>query len=66
MKIEVEIDGYIKEEGFIKKEIEDILRSTLVIENKKGIKFAVEKLDQLMIKTYGEGYHEGLYDAMNK
>jgi hypothetical protein len=32
----------------IEKQIEEILRSTLVIENKKGIKYAVEKLVKLI------------------
>mgnify|MGYP003651009650 FL=1 len=54
----------------LRKQIEEAIKTTLVITNKKSIDLAVKKvvdiIDPRLMAQYSKGYEEGEYDALNK
>jgi len=43
----------------IEKQIEETIKSTLVVKNKDSIKYAVDKLKSIVFKAYEDGFHTG-------
>jgi len=60
------IDELIKESKSIDDNTALVYASICAKINFKYLKKEQEQLEEARLKGYGEGYHEGLYDAENK
>ena len=43
----------------IEKQIEEAIKSTLVVENKDSIKYAVDKIKSIVFKAHEDGFYLG-------